>query len=126
MRQRAVVEPAVVLKPRGWHADKVLRRNGMMLAVHHATQPREERLGLVGAGIASAVGLRMVYAVNLPTGVQRIPMLGFVRVHDGGALYDPLGDLNAFAFRLADECHGAALALAKCDHDEARSGLVPS
>lgn len=71
VRQRPVVETAVILNPCRMVGIliEVLRRNRMMLTVHHATEPREERFRPVGAGVAGTVRFRMVDPMDLPTGV---------------------------------------------------------
>ena len=54
----------------------------VMRADLSATQPREERLGLIGAGFAIAVSLLVIDALGQVARMQRVPMRRFVGVND--------------------------------------------
>jgi hypothetical protein len=94
----------------------------MVLAAHHAAQPREKAFSLIGAAFRGAVGLAVIDAAGQPASVQGIPMRTFVGVHGGGTGHDALGDIDARAFGPFNECRRAVLALAERDHDAALAG----
>jgi len=61
-----VVQAAMIFKPCGMRGVlmQVLRRNGVMLAVHHPAQPREKRFSLVRAAFANVRGLLLGESAN--------------------------------------------------------------
>lgn len=80
----AIRDAPVVLTPRHFGCVGIQVRTGdvVMRADFGAPQAREERLGLIGAGFAVAVGLLVVDALGQIARVQRVPVSRFVGVND--------------------------------------------
>lgn len=122
----AVAGAAVVLAPS--HLARVSSEVGagdvMVRTDLGPTEAREERLGLVRAGVVSAVRLLMVDALGQVALVKHVPTGGLVSM-DGAALGDPLADrLNRSRLALEDEGKSDPAAFAHDDHDPTLAGLV--
>ena len=72
--------------------------NVVMLTGDHAAQAAEIALDPVRVLAVVAVGLGVVDAFGFPTGMQHVPMAGFVGMHDGHAVNVLLCKFNALCF----------------------------
>jgi|SRR5665811_400884 len=102
MRERTVVEAAVVFKPSRMArvAVQVLRRNVVVLTGDHSAKAGEKAFGLVGTSTVKAVGDRMIDAERLEARMKRVPMSGFVGKEGRTYVRNSVGNGNAFGFAL--------------------------
>lgn len=92
---------------------KVLARNVVVLALHHAAKGREEAFGgIYVLAVQVAVHFAVVDAASLVVHFEAVPMAGFVCEDDGLGGNASLCVLCTYGFRLANKGDGAAIALA--------------
>lgn len=124
--QGTVRLPAVIFPPRhfGGIPAQVHAADAVMLAPLSTAQTGEEAFRLIGAGIVSAVSLRVVDNLHGVLGAESFPTLGFIGVNDG-ALFDAgLDEADRCVFRLEHGGKGASAPLAGGNHHLALAGLV--
>src|SRR5258708_4436142 len=98
--QRAIVEAAGIFFPSGLMCilRKMTRANEMVLALHHAAQPREIGLNEIGVNAVERIRERMIDPLRIKFGVKRVPVASLIGNHCAAGLHGAGRDIDAMCF----------------------------